>query len=500
MGLVEDFIIFFAGSINLISVPFGCIISGIVTQPIGRKRAMQLVNVPFLAAWLLFSFSTDVWQVFCALAITGASGGLLEAPVSISCFNLIFKKLFKYLILQVITYVAEITEPHLRGMLATSSGFAILIGILAQFLLGTFLPWRQVALINCVWPVTSFFLLFFVPESPHWLVTRRRFAEARKSIAWLRGWTTIESIEPEFQELCKSLGKKEEAEQKKKQKTLWDRFKPYTKRSFLWPYTLICYIFLLGHFCGMTTLQSYAVQIFATLKAPIDKYYATIALAVAEIFGTVMSVCIVRFVGKRLLNFATTLGCGTCFIIVATYAHLNGIKYLVIQQHSNSSSMMELNVTNTTNVVNMEVQNVYQWIPMCFLIFAAFLSHSGIRALPWLLTGEVYANEVRAAASGLSGAMAYVFGFFANKMFLTMIGAMTLPITYWFYGCVSYIGVFTLYFLLPETEGKPLYEITEHFAGHSKMDNKVRRRKHGIEEAGGTANPAFEKDNFESRL
>lgn len=66
----------------MIAVPFGCIVSGIVTQPVGRKRAMQLVNLPFLAAWLLFSFSTEVWHIFCALAITGASGGLLEAPVS----------------------------------------------------------------------------------------------------------------------------------------------------------------------------------------------------------------------------------------------------------------------------------------------------------------------------------------------------------------------------------------------------------------------------------
>lgn len=395
-------------------------------------------------------------------------------------------------------------------MLATSSGFAILTGILVQFLLGTFLPWRSVALINCVWPFTSFFLLFIVPESPHWLVTRRRFDDARKSIAWLRGWTTVETIEPEFQELCRTLGKIEQTNEeiKKKAKTLWDRFQPYTRKSFLWPYALICYIFLLGHFCGMTTLQSYAVQIFASLRAPIDKYYATIALAVAEIFGTVMSVCIVRYVGKRALNFATTLGCGTCFIIVATYAHFHDIRYLVLQQNFNNATNFTdiMNVTNMSSIANKISSpnaNIYQWIPMCFLIFAAFLSHSGIRALPWLLTGEVYANDVRAAASGLSGAMAYVFGFFANKMFLSMITAMTLPVTYWFYGCVSYFGVLTLYFLLPETEGKPLHEITEHFAGRNQLDNKVKRKRKeddDVNNVTGNWNFAYEKDNLESRL
>lgn len=44
---------------------------------------MQLVNIPFLAAWLTLIFSNEVWQVLLALALTGLAGGLLEAPVSI---------------------------------------------------------------------------------------------------------------------------------------------------------------------------------------------------------------------------------------------------------------------------------------------------------------------------------------------------------------------------------------------------------------------------------
>lgn len=68
---------------NLICVPVGCLLSGAITQAIGRKRAMQLNNIPFLMAWLLFAFSRSVWQVFVALCITGLNGGLLEAPVRI---------------------------------------------------------------------------------------------------------------------------------------------------------------------------------------------------------------------------------------------------------------------------------------------------------------------------------------------------------------------------------------------------------------------------------
>ena len=33
---------FFAGSINLICVPLGCLFSGLLTQPIGKRKAMQV--------------------------------------------------------------------------------------------------------------------------------------------------------------------------------------------------------------------------------------------------------------------------------------------------------------------------------------------------------------------------------------------------------------------------------------------------------------------------
>lgn len=73
---------YIAGSINLICVPLGCLLSGIVTQPIGRKKSMQLVNLPFLAAWLLFHFASSTELLYLALCLTGFGGGLLEAPVS----------------------------------------------------------------------------------------------------------------------------------------------------------------------------------------------------------------------------------------------------------------------------------------------------------------------------------------------------------------------------------------------------------------------------------
>lgn len=80
-----------AGSINLICVPLGCIFSGSLAQPLGRRRAMQFVNIPMLAAWLCFHFSTEVTHLYAGLCLAGLSGGLLEVrstpPPSTTVYN-----------------------------------------------------------------------------------------------------------------------------------------------------------------------------------------------------------------------------------------------------------------------------------------------------------------------------------------------------------------------------------------------------------------------------
>lgn len=70
------------GSINLLCVPLGCFLSGPLTEPLGKRRAMQLVNIPLLLSWILFYFSTNINHLYVGLCMSGLSGGLMEAPVS----------------------------------------------------------------------------------------------------------------------------------------------------------------------------------------------------------------------------------------------------------------------------------------------------------------------------------------------------------------------------------------------------------------------------------
>lgn len=138
------------GSINLFLVPLGGFLSGSISQKFGRKKTMMFMTVPFAVAWIIFYHASNIDMLILAQALTGLTGGLLEAPV--------------------ITYVAEVTQPRLRGMLSATSTMAVICGVFTQMLAGSLVHWRHVALINIVYPLICVISLHLVPESPMWLI------------------------------------------------------------------------------------------------------------------------------------------------------------------------------------------------------------------------------------------------------------------------------------------------------------------------------------------
>ncbi|XP_050453617.1 facilitated trehalose transporter Tret1-like [Cataglyphis hispanica] len=440
-------------SLNLFLVPIGCLASGPLSQYLGRKRTMMLTNIPFVIAWLIFYYSSNPTMLFTALAITGLTGGLLEAPV--------------------LTYVAEVTQPNLRGMLSATSSMSVILGIFTQMLSGSLAHWRTVAMINLVYPVICFFALSLVPESPHWLAAKGRFAESERALCWLRGWTSPSNpqVQNEFQTICETVQKPADSTDSDK-KEIW---RSYTKRTFYMPFILVSAAFFISSFGGSATLQTFAVLIFAKLKAPIDKYTATVFLGVAQLVGTIICVMVIHFLGKRKLSFISVSGSGLCFFFTAVYGYLSDSDYLDGVR--------------------------YTWLPTTLMIGAAFISNFGIRLLPWVLIGEVYPVKVRSSATGASGMVGYILSSIANKTFLYMMNGISLSGTFIFNALINLAGLCFLYMMLPETEGRTLREIEEHYAGVQDLKDRPKHKQHVIKEKWAAENPAIVHDeSIESRL
>ncbi|KAK5646889.1 hypothetical protein RI129_005353 [Pyrocoelia pectoralis] len=412
-------------AITYITCLIGSMVSGVITESFGRKRSMTIFTIPFLISWISFNYATKLWHIFAALFLHGLTNGLVEAPI--------------------LVYVAEVTEPHLRGMLSVMSSQAVILGIFLEFIIGSFLPWKTAALVTSIVPVVNFCLLLLVPETPYWLLLHNKENEARKSLAWLRGASSCENGNYSTRPL----------------KAVVQR---YLQKSFLWPLCLVAALFLLTSFCGVVILQTYGVIIIATLKVPMNSYYATVLMGLSQLLGSILCVYLVRLCGKRILALISFFGICVCNTCIGAYAYINNIMRLDFADDRASS-----------------LSENHQWIPLLLITLLVFIGNCGVRSLPWAIIGEIFSNETRAMGCGFAASTYYIFTFAANKVYLSMISSLTFPGVHWSYAFVCAFGVIFVYFALPETEGKTLQEISQHFTGHTRLSNKVKRKNASIQ-------------------
>ncbi|XP_055375334.1 facilitated trehalose transporter Tret1 [Condylostylus longicornis] len=299
--------IIWLSTISLTCVPFGSIVSGFYCEYIGKKRGLQLINIPIIISFLLYHFATTPEHLYLALGLSSLSCGLIETPI--------------------ILYIAETVEPKYRGCLIASGSIFILLGIIFQYYICSILHWRMVAAILTLFPVISIILLFFIPETAVWLIRQNNLLEAIKSLRWFRGWVSENMIEREFLEIYDRINKchlinSKNIEEKRNALNCYIQKLTILKRKILWyPFMLILFIFFVGHFSGKTPLRTYIVQIFHTLKAPLKKYEATMLLNLFEILGASFCVVLLQYIGKRKLIFISSIGTAICFFGAATYSY-----------------------------------------------------------------------------------------------------------------------------------------------------------------------------------
>ncbi|XP_046688904.1 facilitated trehalose transporter Tret1-like [Homalodisca vitripennis] len=122
--------------------PLGSVVSGFLQDFLGRKKCMMFVNVPQFAAWLMLYYATTKFTLFAAVTLLGLSIGFMEAPV--------------------LSYIGEVSEPRLRGVLSTVGGIFFNVGLTLESVIGATTDWRTMVLITSAAPVTAFVALSLV--------------------------------------------------------------------------------------------------------------------------------------------------------------------------------------------------------------------------------------------------------------------------------------------------------------------------------------------------
>jgi MFS family permease len=162
-----------AGSAYLAGAVLGAIFFGWLTDRLGRKKLFFITVIVYLTATAATALSWNVWSFALFRFFTGAGIGGEYAAIN--------------------STIQELTPARVRGWtdlvingsfwLGAAMGAAGSIVLLDPTIVDPDVGWRLAFLIGAALALVIFFMRFWIPESPRWLMTHGRADEAEAIVA-----------------------------------------------------------------------------------------------------------------------------------------------------------------------------------------------------------------------------------------------------------------------------------------------------------------------------
>jgi len=316
-------------------------------------------------------------------------------------------------------YISEISPARIRGRLVAISQLAIVTGILVAFFSNYLLVntgennWRWMFLAGGLPAVLFFILLFFVSQSPRWLVLMGKTDEARKVIERLnKGRDT----RPEMEEIIASV-----------QKNSGGMKTPLFKK----PYTRIVIIgMILGtfsQFTGINVIMYYAPTIFQSAGFSSDSaFLQTVIIGATNVVFTLIGMSLIDKVGRKSLLMFGAGGMAVFLGLIwsgMTYNWFSGFALLACV--------------------------------ICYV--ASFASTMGV--VIWVIISEMFPNAIRARGAAISSFAVWVINCATSFLFPIVMGKMGTGPVFGFYCIATVISFFFFWKYLVETKGKSLEEL-----------------------------------------
>jgi SP family xylose:H+ symportor-like MFS transporter len=405
------------------SALIGCIIGGLfggwVSTNIGRKRGLIIAAVLFLisalgAAAPEFPFAAighggpAYMSHFVFYRILGGIGVGLASMLSPM-------------------YIAEIAPPKVRGNLVAWNQFAIVFGMLVIYFVNfgisksgsgdawlNVIGWRYMFLSGAIPAVLFLLLLFFVPETPRFLMLKGNEAGARAVLAKL---VTKEEGEKEISEIRASLSEH------------------HSGKLFSFGALLIFIGIMLSvfqQFVGINVVLYYATDIFKGMGMNTNaSLFQTIIVGAINLTFTTVAIFTVDRFGRRPLQIIGALVMAAAMIALGTAFWLGGEGMLAL---------------------------------ISMLVYTAGFAVSW-GPVTWVLLSEIFPNQIRGKAMALAVAVQWIANYLVSWTFPILdknpylVEHFKHGFAYWIYGIMSIFAALFMWKLVPETKGRTLEQM-----------------------------------------
>jgi sugar porter (SP) family MFS transporter len=444
-GVVSGALLYLKGDFDLNSFEQGSVVSvlligavvgsgaaGALADRLGRRRSLRLIGVVFIIGTVVVTFTNGYPVLMLGRIVLGLSVGAASATVPV--------------------YLSEIAPTALRGRLLTMNQLMITTGILAAYIINVIFAgsgnWRAMFAVGAV-PALLLVAatLWLLPESPQWLITHDKVAEARRTIMTVTdGATADQLIGRARQRIADARAK--QAEQQDVRKTsqgIKPLLAPDVRPALIVGLTLAA----VQQFGGINTIIYYAPTIIQQtgLNASNSIVYS-VCIGVINLVMTLIAIRIVDRAGRRPMVLVS-------LALMAVSVFLLGLAFVV----------------GMNSVLTLLFMVIY---------IAAFAG--GLGPVFWTLIGEIFPPSVRAEGSSASTAVNWISNFIVSLAFLPLASAIGQGETFWVFAAICVVAFVFVGRYVPETRGRTSEQIEQALDRRFGRTPRTPAKSDGVQE------------------
>lgn len=397
-----------AAGCALVGCIAGCMAAGPVADYLGKKKGLGLCALCFALSSVGMLFATNLQQ----FVLWRLIGGLGIGAASVIAPN----------------YIAEIAPSRVRGRCVTLYQLGIVVGILAAVFVNMRIQhmgdeawnistgWRWMFLAGIVPAVLFGLMILPAVESPRWLMKVRRRVQAMDVLTKLNGADRARSEAAEIENALNTE----------------DGHISELFTTFRRPLMLGILLAGLQQISGITPIFSFLPEIFRSAgTATSDAFFQSVLVSVINLLFTLFALWLVDRAGRKTLILA---GTGLQFIslaLVGWFYHVQGSGVAILI------------------------------FVMSFVAGHAF----GNGVACWVIISEIYPTKVRGRGMAIATTALWLVGYLGNQMFPVMQKELGSDGTFWVFSGGALLTIVLVGWLIPETKGKSLEEITSFWIG-----------------------------------
>ncbi|KAK4878045.1 hypothetical protein RN001_010551 [Aquatica leii] len=402
------------------------LVAGVLTDSIGRIKTIMLSGIPGVVGSILTATASNMSMIIWGRFILGITFTFITNPT--------------------VVYISEISKPNLRGSFLSLIQVFMSIGTLLVYVKGLVMHWKTIAWVINAYIIIPIIIIFFLPESPDWLVSKKRIDQAKKSLTWFYKYNPDSSKLVDQRLIA--------IEQEQIQKTLEEKYNwkeqlnMFLLPTFYKPFLILTLIFFFQQFTGYLIIISNAVVFFEEIGTKMDPYLASTYISTMRVIMTCVAMILMNKFNRRTLLLVSASGMGVSI-------GLCGLSTYWVQQGTLK----------------------YSWIPLCLLLLYIAFSSTGIGFIPFGIAGELFPLKIRGVAYSLIISVANSFAFAGLQVYFPLYhflgGSANLQ---YFFASMCLFAIISIYLFLPETHNLELIDIGNHFWKHTMYKPWIMRK------------------------